>query len=188
MLERLYNKILDEKIINIIKNNEKYKKMFVLSIFLLNLSLYSIPLLFFHLEIIKVSQEFINIYTRIIYNLDLLKIDKKIIENVIIVKDFRFYIDQQCLGLKSMLSMFAIIMATPIKSLKKRIKYLLIALPIVFILNIIRIYSTIYLFYFFNVDPYIVHDVLWEFFNTFFIFSIWYIFYKNVKSDIILAS
>lgn len=188
MLEYIYEKFLDEKILEIIKKNEKYRKMFIISIFLLNLSIYSIPLLLFHLEIIKVPKNLIINYTRTIYTLEPLNIDKEIDNNVIIVKDFRFYIDQQCLGIKSILSVFAIIFATPIKSFKKKTRYFLIILPFVFILNIIRIYSTIYLFYFFNLDPYIVHDISWEILNVLFILLIWSFFYKKTRNNLILSS
>lgn len=188
MLERVYNKFLDRKTIEIIKNNEKYKKMFVVSIFFLNLSIYSIPLLLFHSEIIRIPKEVTISYTKFLYNIDLLRIEKEMKDNMIIIREFIFLIDQQCLGIKSILGVFAIIFATPTKFFKRKIKYFLIVLPIVFFLNIIRIYSTIYLFYFLNLDPHLIHDILWGILNSFLIVIIWYNFYKKVKDEITLFS
>ncbi|MEM1688013.1 MAG: exosortase/archaeosortase family protein [Nanopusillaceae archaeon] len=188
MLEKIYNKIISENIINKIKKNHKHKKLFILAIFLLNLSLYSIPLLLFHLEIIKISQNILNLYTKFLYDFEILKIEKILYDNTIVVKEIHFYVDQQCLGLKSILGLFSIIFATPIKSLRKRILYFLIYSPIIFFANLIRIYSTIYLFYFFNVNPYLVHDILWEVLNLFLILGIWFKFYKKTKNELILTS
>lgn len=188
MLEKIYNKILNKNIINKIKENYKYKKLFILTIFLLNLSLYSIPLLLFHLEIIKIPQNILNLYTKILYDFEIFKIEKILYNNTIIVKDIHFYIDQQCLGLKSILGLFSIIFATPIKSLRRRAIYFLIFLPIIFLVNLIRIYSTIYLFYFFNLNPHLVHDILWEVLNLFLILVIWFNFYRKTKNELILVS
>jgi len=182
MLEKIYKYILKDYATIAEK---KYKKLLLLSIFLLNLSIYSIPLLLFHLNIIKLPENILETYTYFLSKL--IFFEKQTYKNYIIVKGFEFLIDQECIGIKSSLGFFAIIMATPTKNFKKRIRYFVILLPLVLLLNLVRILSTIYLFYFFNINPYLLHNILWEIINTAFITILWLIFYIKNKKDIILS-
>jgi len=182
MLERVY-KIILKNYAEIAER--KYKKLLLLSLFLLNLSIYSIPLLLFHLNIIKVPENILEIYTNLLGKL--IFFEKEIYQNNIIVKEFIFMIDQDCMGIKSVLGFFAIIMATPTKDIKKRMKYFLFLLPLVFSFNIVRILSVIYLFYFFNIDPYFLHEFLWQIVNNILITSLWLVFYIKNKKDLVIS-
>jgi len=182
MLEKIY-RFIPKKYTEIIE--KKHKKLLLLSIFLLNLSIYSIPLSLFHLNIIKIPTLLLEDYTSFLSKI--IFFEKEIYKNSIIIKGFEFIIDQECIGIKSILGFFAIIMATPTKNLKKRLKYFLILTPIVFSFNLARILSTIYLFYFFNINPYLLHETLWQIANTLFITFLWIIFYRRNKKDLILS-
>jgi len=182
MLERVYKYILKD---HAVIAEKRYKKLLLLSLFLLNLSIYSIPLLLFHLNIIKIPEGILEAYTNLLSKL--IPFEKETYKNYIIVKNFEFLIDQECIGIKSVLGFFAIIMATPTEDFKKRIKYFIILFPLVLLLNLIRVLSTIYLFYFFSIDPHLLHDLLWQIINTLFITTLWLIFYIKNKKDIILS-
>jgi len=182
MLERIYRSIL-KSYAEIAER--RYKKLLILSLFLLNLSIYSIPLLLFHLEIIKIPTIVLEAYTNLLGKLIFL--EKEVYQNNIIVKGFIFIIDQECIGIKSLLGFFAIIMATPTKDIKKRLIYFLILSPLVFSFNIIRILSVIYLFYFFNLNPYFLHDFLWQIINTILITTLWLVFYIKNKKNLVIS-
>ncbi|RDD52434.1 hypothetical protein BA065_01715 [Nanoarchaeota archaeon NZ13-N] len=181
MLEVIYKKIIPKDYLDIINSKELYRRLFKLSIFLFNLSIYSIPLLLFHLGLIKIPIEVLSSYTDIIGRL--LIMEKEILSNNIVVKSFVFQIDQECMGIKSILGFFAIMMSTPTKEIKRRFLYFLIFSPIVFSLNILRILSTVYGFYFYNLDPGFFHNFLWEVLNVIAIGSLWAVFYIKNKDN-----
>jgi len=182
MLEKIYKRIL-KGYAEI--SEKKYKKLLLLSLFLLNLSIYSIPLLLFHLNIVKIPITFLEAYTNLLSKL--IFFESEVYQNNIIVKGFTFIIDQECIGIKSILGFFAVIMATPTKDIKKRLKYFLMLSPLIFSLNIIRILSVIYAFYLFNLNPYFLHDFLWQIINTIFITVLWLIFYRKNKRDLVIS-
>ena len=164
-----------------IKEDKKLKKIFILAIFLLNLSIYSIPLYLFHNYIIVISKDILNNFAYFLYLILKNIIDISINGNILVVKNLYFVVDQSCIGLKSILAIFSIIFATPITKYNIKIKYFLMYIPILFFLNIIRIVSTIFLFYFYNINVYFVHDILWEIFTTLAIIILWLIFYRKNK-------
>jgi len=182
MLERIYRDIL-KGYAGIAE--KKYRKLLLLSLFLLNLSIYSIPLILFHLDIIRIPTVVLEAYTNFISKL--IPFEKEIHQNSIIIKEFAFIIDQECIGIKSILGFFAIIMATPTRNIKKRLRYFLILSPLIFSLNIIRILSVIFMFYFFNLNPYFLHDFLWQIINTVFITFLWLVFYIKNKNDLVIS-
>ncbi len=169
------------------KNNDIIKKELILLVFFWNMAIYSIPLVLLDKYIIKVPEIFLNYYSIFIAKiLDKLNIIYHLENNIIKVKNIDFLIEQECIGLKSILGMFALIFSTPVYDVNKKIIYSALFLPIVYILNIIRIVSFIYLYYYINADVYFIHDILWSFFSTFSVIFLWFIFFIKNKNDLFI--
>jgi len=88
-------------------------------------------------------------------------------------------------GWKSMYALAALAIATPFISWKRKLKFLSIGIPTVFLLNYIRIVSTILIalkcgFQYFDV----VHTLLWREGLILIIVAIWYIWLRRIKYNI----
>jgi exosortase/archaeosortase family protein len=91
-------------------------------------------------------------------------------------------ISMDCTGWKSLYALFALAVATPgIKIARKR-NFLLLTLPLLFLLNILRIVITVYLSLF--LEPAIfglVHDIFWQWGLTIAILGMWVFWLKYEK-------
>lgn len=106
-------------------------------------------------------------------------------------------IDADCIGWKSMLMFFALVLATPIKfgkkvgKLKNKIKNyfpktkleaLAIGIPILFIINFLRILTTILIGYHFGVSYFtFVHTIFWREGLILAVILIWFLWLRKQK-------
>lgn len=176
-----------EKIIFKLRNKAKKKYLFLLS-FLLNLIILSIPLyIYSHYEIIPIS--ILKDYTLFIsYILNLSNVPNIVLNNIIIVNGFNFIIDQNCIGIKGILGFFAIIFAIPFIKYREKLNYFIKFSPILFLINIFRVYSTIILYYYLNLsyeEVKFLHDILWEILSTGIVILLWILFLRMKKLEII---
>jgi len=78
-------------------------------------------------------------------------------------------------GWKSLYALFALAVATPIKSLKSKAKFLTIGLPLIFVLNFLRIVTTILVGLNYGLNYFdVVHTFLWREGLIFAIVIIWF--------------
>ena len=165
--------------------NELEKRLLRAAIFLWNLAIYSIPLFLISQGIIIFPMYILEYYTILVeYLLKLSGIEVVRENNILIVRDYNFAITQDCIGYKSLLGLFAIIFATPIKNFKVKARFFLIFAPISIFANIIRVYSTISLFYYYNIDPKFIHDVIWAILVTGLIILLWVIYFVKNKNNL----
>jgi len=167
--------------------DELGKKLLRLSIFLWNLSIYSIPLFLMSKGFITLPKGILNFYAKFIETLIKffgIAISRE--ENILILNDFSFVITQDCIGYKSFLGLFAIIFATPIKDFKIKAKYFLLFSPIVIIANVLRIFTTLIFYYYFNIDPKFLHDVIWMFLVSGLVVSLWIIYFIKNKDYVVI--
>jgi exosortase/archaeosortase family protein len=89
-------------------------------------------------------------------------------------------ISWDCTGWKSLYALFALTLATP-ANLNKKIKFLFIGLPTLFLINLMRILSTIILAlaYGFNYFE-IIHTFFWRWSLLFLVPLIWFIWIKRI--------
>ncbi len=78
-------------------------------------------------------------------------------------------------GWKSLYALFALVIATPISTYNKKLRFLLIGLPAIFVLNFIRILTTILISLNFGFQYFdIVHTILWREGLILAVVGIWY--------------
>jgi exosortase/archaeosortase family protein len=78
-------------------------------------------------------------------------------------------------GWKSMYALFSLALATPIVTYRKKLRFLIIGLPTIFVLNILRIVTTIILSINFGEQYFeVVHTVLWREGLIFAVVGIWF--------------
>jgi len=88
-------------------------------------------------------------------------------------------------GWKSMYALAALAIATPFVRWKKKLKFLSIGIPAVFLLNYIRIVSTILIAIKFGFQYFdIVHTLLWREGLILIIVAIWYVWLRRIKYNI----
>ena len=81
------------------------------------------------------------------------------------LKDYNWYVQiiKDCIGWKSSLALFGLMFAVRNVKLAARIKGLLVGVPLLFLLNIFRIFSSIYLTTIFGIQNFrFIHDFLWQ--------------------------
>jgi len=91
-------------------------------------------------------------------------------------------ISMDCTGWKSAYALLALVIATPAIKIRKKFKFLLVSLPVLFLINILRIVSVIYLSL--SLEPKyfgLVHDILWQWGLIIAVLSIWAIWLKYEK-------
>lgn len=151
--------------------------------FILTLNLLSIPfylLLHFDVEIqfLKNVQAFL--VSKLLSFSGLNSVSK---ENFIIVNGKIYEVSWDSTGWKSLYTLFALIASTPILH-KRKIKPLAIALLLMFLFNITRIFTTIYLSYkqIYSFD--FLHLGLWRWGSLAFLLLLWFIFLHTQKNNI----
>ncbi|MEM5829733.1 MAG: archaeosortase/exosortase family protein [Candidatus Aenigmatarchaeota archaeon] len=101
-----------------------------------------------------------------------------------VVNNFTIFfveIDMDCTGWKSLYALFSLTMATPFIKLKKKLFFLLVALPSIFFFNIVRIALTAYIYLVESSLFEFIHDFLWKFGLIFAILASWILWLKYEK-------
>lgn len=168
--------------------DKKIRKLVCAAIFVWNLIIYAIPLNLLEYRIIKIPDGLLASYAEIVYYfLKVFGLDANLVKNNIIVLDKIFSITPNCIGYKSSLGIFSIIMATPTRDIRNRLKWAIVLAILAFIINFFRVYSTIILFYFFGVDPYFMHNVLWAILSSAIVLIMWVWFVKKNKQKLLFT-
>ena len=167
------------------KKLKKYKRSILLAIFLWNLIIYSVPLFLIENKFITLPRSFIYVFSKLICFLLTPLLECTLRGNIIQVNSFAFVIDESCVGYKSFFGEFALIMAIPTKDIKKRLKYAIIFATLMFFINILRVFSTIALYYFLNVNPYFLHNVLWVVLQNIVMIYLAFIFFLRHKDNLL---
>jgi len=91
-------------------------------------------------------------------------------------------ISMDCTGWKSAYALLALAIATPAIKIRKKIKFLLVSLPLLFLINILRIVTVIYLSLILGPEYFgLVHDLFWQWGLVVAVLSIWVIWLKYEK-------
>jgi len=99
----------------------------------------------------------------------------------IYVEDLVIDISRDCLGWKSVYSLFALVLASPGK-LKAKLRFLCVWIPIFLLVNIFRVFITIVVGLEFGVNYLeIVHNIVWQEIMIIGIVGVWYLWMKKVK-------
>jgi exosortase/archaeosortase family protein len=94
---------------------------------------------------------------------------------------FKFWIDADCTAWKSMLLAFALIFAVPRVKMKKRLYGLVLALPVIWIGNLVRITWSVLIEQSYGLETAIfVHDVLWQLGLTVIVLVVWLIWLNRI--------
>ena len=166
--------------------DKKIRKLVGATIFIWNLIIYSIPLNLLEYRIIKIPDSFLIYYTKIVYYfLKVLNLNVDLVDNNIITLDIIFSITPNCIGYKSSLGIFAVIMATPTKDIFSRLRWAIALTILTFVINFFRVSSTIILFYFFRIDPVFLHNVLWAALSSIIVLSMWLWFVRRNKKNMV---
>jgi len=177
-----------ELFIKINIEDKKIRKLVCATIFVWNLVIYSIPLNLLEHRIIEIPDEFLICYAKAVhYFLKIFGLDVDLVNNNIIVLDRIFSITPSCIGYKSSLGVFAIIMATPTRDILDRLRWAIVLAILAFIINFFRVLSTIILFYFFRIDPHFVHNVLWAILSSAIVLLMWLWFVKKNKQKLLFT-
>ncbi len=92
---------------------------------------------------------------------------------------FAIDISFDCLGWKSSYSLFALVFATP-GSVKNKLKFLGLWIPIFAFINFVRIMTTVFVGYGFGFQYMeLVHTYIWQFAMIGIVLTTWYVWLKN---------
>ncbi len=175
-----------EKIVKVRGKTKFEKKIIRTAIFVWNLVLYSVPLNLFEFKIIPVPQFVLDTLSSLeTALLNSVGIAANLTGNTIYACGASFTIAPECSGYKSLLGLFAIVMATPTKDLRNRVKWFLYLSPITIALNFLRIFSTVLLHCSLNIDIEFVHNVLWQILTTLAVFFLWLFFLIKNRQNLI---
>lgn len=97
---------------------------------------------------------------------------------------YNWYIQiiKDCIGWKSSLALFGLIFAVRKVEIGKRILGLLVGVPIIFIFNLARIFSSIYLATIFGIQNYFfIHDFLWQWGMIAVVLGVWIVWLQKMK-------
>lgn len=94
-------------------------------------------------------------------------------------------INFDCIGWKSVYALFALVAATPRIVWERKLKFLIIGLPAIFVINIIRIFVTIIVIMNFGISYLeIVHNLLWQEGLILAVVGLWYLWLKKAMKGI----
>jgi len=151
--------------------------------FVITLNILSIPLFIiitFGLEL-SLLKNFEALVTFFI--LKIMGVNAYVVENVLFVYDKIYEVSWDSTGWKSLYTFFALVVSTPI-FFKRKIIPLIIGLLSIFLFNIVRIVTTIYLSSK-GILPFdLLHLSLWRWGLIGFLLSIWFIFLYTQKNNI----
>ena len=104
-----------------------------------------------------------------------------VINNFIIMENLQVEIVQECVGWLGLFAVAALILAYPRVPWGKRVFGLAFALPIMYIINLLRVFTTLYLGYHHGQEVFeFVHSVLWKTLLVGFALLIWWLWLKFV--------
>ncbi len=90
-------------------------------------------------------------------------------------------IDRDCIGWKSCLLFFALMLAVPSIPWKKRVLGIVIFFPTLYLINLLRLATTFYLGYIYGAEVLdVVHEYLWREGLAFFVFLSWILWLKCI--------
>lgn len=98
----------------------------------------------------------------------------------VVTDGIRYVITQDCLGWKSKAAFTALIFASTEKY-RKNIKYVFAGLVLIFLANIVRIVTTIYLSHTGVISFEIIHDTLWKWSLTGLVLLMWVIWFEKLQ-------
>ena len=178
---------------------ERRKKLLAVLLFLIKLNLFAIPLYI----LLYLDFSFYPLQNFLAFSissaLSLLKFSvggegKYIyifLENNGSYKIITFDISMDCTGWKSMYLLCALVFACSF-DLRKNLKFLIFALPLLFFINFLRIFSTLLISLTFGFEHFeITHNFLWREGMLFFVLLLWYLWLRktkyNLKDNLILV-
>jgi len=166
------------------------KKLWVVALFLIKFNLLAIPmylvlwldisyppLQFFLTDLVYRALNFLG------YNAALVTSPTSIVPLISVSDQFpKIQISWDSTGWKSLYALAALTIATPFATIKGKVKFLAVGLPLLFALNFIRILTTIlaainYGFQYFEV----VHTLLWREGLIFAVVLLWYLWLRGIK-------
>ncbi|MCW1299874.1 MAG: exosortase/archaeosortase family protein [Candidatus Parvarchaeota archaeon] len=171
------------------KLNKKQRKLIFILKFLIRFSLLAIPLYLimyfgnlFLLKVVETKQ--ISILLNLTEIKNSVEINDEVILNVEPLKN-KLVIDDACTGYRSMLAFAALVLAVPkIRNSKKSVA-LILGIPAIYVINILRIFSTILIAVKFGEEKLeFVHTFLWREGLIFLILILWLLWLNNVKEEI----
>ncbi|MGC8993307.1 MAG: archaeosortase/exosortase family protein [Candidatus Aenigmatarchaeota archaeon] len=151
---------------------------FVLTLNLLSLPLYFI--IFFNIQL-QFFKELVALLSSGLLNLIGLKAIA--IDNFIIVNNYFYEVSWDSTGWKSMYTFFSLVLSLPV-FFKRKIKFLIFGLISIFLFNLLRIVSTIYLSSQKIVSFDFLHMFLWREASILFVLILWFIFLYIQKNNI----
>lgn len=166
-----------------VRKVQKEKSLIVLQ-FLLVFNLFAIPMYLimytnFQIESFKSLNAFLS--SKI---LNLLGLNSVVYSNVISIDSYKFHISWDSTAWKSLYALFCLVIATPI-AMKKKIWIIVLGLPIIFLANLLRIASTIYISLTSNMLSFsFLHLLLWREGMILLVISIWGIWLWKEKNNI----
>lgn len=99
--------------------------------------------------------------------------------------NYSFAIDNSCTGYISMLALCGLVISTPSREWKGKLKFLSIALPLLYGVNVLRILTTILILIIIGpryVD--VIHSILWREFLLSVVIVLWVIYLRNAKVSV----
>jgi len=98
----------------------------------------------------------------------------------VVTDGVHYIITQDCLGWKSMAAFTALVFASTEKY-RKNLKYVFGGLVLIFLANIVRIVTTIYLSHTGVISFEIIHDTLWKWSLTAIVFVLWMVWFEKLR-------
>jgi len=172
------------------KLTTKQKRWWKIAKFFILFNLLAIPMhiiLYFNLYYIPL-QKFVALLT---YNiLRVLGFQTEISMYILKVVSFQgiqiVEISMDSTGWKSLYALVALVIATPDRKWKEKIKFLIFALPVIFGLNVLRIATTIAMCATYGLQYFeIIHTLLWREGLILVVVAVWYIWLRRINYNIV---
>jgi exosortase/archaeosortase family protein len=169
------------------------KKLWTLLLFLIKFNILAIPM--YLVLLLNLSYPPLQTFlTDITYrNLNLMGYHATLVNSPASEVPLIFFSDQfpkvqiswDSTGWKSMYALLALTIATPFSDFKRKIRFLAVGIPSIFLLNYLRIITTILISLTFGVQYFeVVHTLLWREGLILAVITIWYLWLKKVKYNI----
>ncbi len=89
-------------------------------------------------------------------------------------------------GWKSLYALAALVIASPVAGFRGKLKFIIVTLPVTFLINILRIVSTIYFSLTFGLQYFtFLHTVLWRFISVGVVLILWFVFLWGKRYNIV---
>ncbi len=174
------------------KLQKKERKLLTILLFLIKFNLLAIPMyivIYFNFSFPPLQNFLAGLTKNSLILLGYPAIQK---DSVIITADKnQFYsieVSWDSTGWKSMYALVALAIATPVKSLRKKLKFIGIAIPTIFFINFFRILTTILVALRYGLNYFeIVHTLLWREGLILAVVLIWGLWLWNEKNNLVLT-